>query len=82
MVDVRHRALLHSAWGIFVVERVFGPVIINSKGKEVCVRDIAEKHIVEDMGFIPSAEHWLKNMKIQPWMDGRKRVKSKFISFK
>ena len=41
--DIRHRALLHSSWGIYMVERVFGTTITISTGREVCVRDIDEE---------------------------------------
>lgn len=81
MPDMRHRSLLHNAFGIFIVEKVFGTTITNSEGKKVCTRDIAEEHILEDLGFIPTIEHWLKNMTMQDWMLGgrRKEVKEKFI---
>jgi hypothetical protein len=68
--DVRHRAVLHSAFGCFLTERVFGVYIVNSDGKEVSVRDLAEEHIVQDLGFLPTLEHYLNNMAIQPWMEG------------
>lgn len=68
--DVRHRAVLHSAFGAFLVERVFGTTIVNSDRKEVCVRDIAEDHIKEDIGFIPTIERWFRNMPVEPWMAG------------
>jgi hypothetical protein len=68
--DVRHRAVLHSAFGCFLIERVFGTVIKNSDNKEVCVRDIAENHVIEDIGFIPTIERWFRNMPVEPWMAG------------
>ena len=37
--DVRHRAVLHSAFGIFIAEQIFGYNLTNSDGKEVSVRD-------------------------------------------
>lgn len=70
MADVRHRALLHSSWGIFLVEKVFGPVIFNMEGKEIPTRLIAEEHILEDLGFIPTVEHWLGETPIRKWMSG------------
>lgn len=81
--DIRHRAVLHSAFGIFVLERVFGTTITNSEGKKVCVRDIGEDHVLEDLGFIPTLERWLKNTPIETWMSGtrRKQVHSKRIMF-
>lgn len=70
MADMRHRAILHSSFGCYLAEQVFGVYITNSEGKKVSVRDIAEEHIVQDLGFIPSVEHYLKNMTLQPWMGG------------
>jgi hypothetical protein len=74
--DWRHRALFHSTFGCFIVEKVFGETLTNSDGKVVCTRDIAEDHCVEDLGMIPSVEQWLRNMRIEPWMGG-KRSKDK-----
>jgi hypothetical protein len=68
--DVRHRAILHSAFGCFLTERVFGVFLTNSDGKDVSIRDLAEDHIVEDLGFLPTMEQYLNNMVIQPWMSG------------
>lgn len=70
LADVRHRALLHSSFGCFVAERVFGVVRKNTDDKEYSVRDVAEDHCMEDLGFIPSVEKWLGNMTIQTWMGG------------
>jgi hypothetical protein len=75
--DVRHRAILHSAFGIYIVEKVFGTYFKNSAGKDVSVRDVAEDHIIEDLGFIPTMENYLKNMQIQPWMSGTMRSQRK-----
>lgn len=76
-----HRAIFHSAFGIFIVERVFGTNITNSDGKLVSVRELAEEHCVEDLGFIPSLDHWLKNLTMQDWMFGGriKKIKDRFI---
>ncbi|QNK01722.1 DUF6915 family protein [Dyella telluris] len=71
--DVRHRAMLHSAWGCYLVERVFGTLITNSDGKKVSTRDIAEEHIIQDLGFIPTMEDWLKTMPIEGWMSGTQK---------
>lgn len=81
--DVRHRAVLHSAFGCFLVEKIFGRTRYNSDGKEYSPRDVAEDHIQQDLGFIPTMEMYLNNMAIQPWMSGteKKRARSerKFI---
>lgn len=68
LADARHRMLLHNSLGIFICQQVFGQVIINSDGKEIPVRLIAERHVVEDFGFIPSVEQCLQNMPLEKWM--------------
>ena len=60
--DMRHRILLHSSFGIFVCERVFGTNITNSDGRLVSVRDIAEHHVIEDMGTIPTVQDYLDGL--------------------
>jgi hypothetical protein len=73
--EVTHRCVFHSAFGIYIIEDIFGRTITNSEGKEVFVRDVAEQHVLEDLGFIPSLSDWLKEMPSQPWMAGlRKRA--------
>lgn len=71
--DVRHRAILHSSFGIFMLERVFGTTITNSEGRKVNVRDVGEDHVIEDLGFIPTPERWLKNLPLEDWMGGARR---------
>lgn len=68
--DNRHRALTHNGWFIFVVERVFGHNITNADGREVSVRDICERHILEDFGnkYIPTAADYLEHMSYEDWM--------------
>jgi hypothetical protein len=68
--DTKHRAILHNSFGCYIAELVFGHVILNSDGKEVHVRNIAEDHIMEDCGFIPTIEQWLKDLPAQDWMRG------------
>lgn len=82
MPDVRHRALLHNSFGIFMLEKVFGHYITNSDGKEVPIREIAERHIIEDLGFIPTPQDWLKCISLRaiPWAGGHiKALKRKNI---
>lgn len=80
--DVRHRAMLHSAWGIYLLERVFGRLITNSDGKLVSVRDLGEEHVLEDLGFIPTMQDWLEKMPIETWMSGTRKKKTRAITFK
>lgn len=73
--DMRHRALLHSSFGIYIVERVFGTAITNSAGKVVQVRDIGEQHVIDDMGTIPTAQDYLEGMPMYNWLGGPKRAR-------
>ena len=70
--DFRHRALRHHAEGIFLCERIYGVSIVNSDGTRVPVRYIAEQHIKEDLGRIPTAQDWLSEIHPKPWMYGRR----------
>jgi hypothetical protein len=82
--DSRHRAILHSSFGIFIAEQLFGVYFINSSGREICTRDIAEDHIVQDLGFIPTIEKWLDHLPIHPWMLGdgaNKKSRKQVIKF-
>lgn len=82
--DMRHRAILHNSMGCYICAQVFGDEnqnIINSDGREIPVRDIAEQHIIEDMGRIPSLSDYLNEMPLYDWLGGPKKT-VKFISIK
>ena len=82
IADIRHRALLHSSFGIFLAEQVFGTYLTNSDGIKVQVRDIAEEHVIDDMGTIPVVADWLRTMPVADWLGGPvSRGKKKFIAF-
>jgi hypothetical protein len=67
-----HRAILHSSFGIFLCEQLFGTTITNSDGKKISVRDIAEDHVKEDcQGRIPTIDDWLKDLPPKDWMVGK-----------
>lgn len=72
MGDIRHRALFHHTEGTFLMEEIFGPYI-QVGNRQVPVRDIAERHIKEDLGFLPTFEWWAKQMEIHSAMSGTKR---------
>lgn len=78
--DVRHRAFLHNTNGPFMVEQQFGPVLTvkdrEGNDVEILVRDIAENHIMEDLGWIPSPADWMACMDCKVWMGGKR---NKFI---
>lgn len=67
--DTRHRAVLHSSFGIFLCEQVFGKTFTRaSDGKIVPTRLIGEQHVTEDLGFIPTLENWLEELPLKEWM--------------
>lgn len=72
--SMKFRVIFHSAFGAFLVEKYFGHTMVNSDGKVVSVRDIAEQHILDDLGFIPSLDDYLKHMTVEPWMAGVRKA--------
>lgn len=60
--DMRHRMILHNAWGIFMCEKQFGTFITNSDGNHVQVRDIGEDHVLQDLGRIPSLSECIQQV--------------------
>ncbi len=68
--DMRHRAILHNAFGCYLVEQVFSVTRVNSAGRTYSPRDVAEEHIQEDLGFIPTLERCLKDLPMSTWFGG------------
>jgi len=72
--SMQHRMFLHHALGIYLCEQQFGHEFVNSAGRTVQVRDVAEQHVLDDLGFIPSLSDWVKCMPIEPWMAGTRKA--------
>ncbi len=72
---LKHRAILHNSFGIYLAEQMFGTTLTNSDGKVISVRSIGEQHVIDDLGFIPSLDEWLKAMTDEPWMYGQRTRK-------
>lgn len=70
--DVRHRALYHHTLGVFLCERIFGKTITVGR-VQIPVRLIAERHILEDLGWLPSPADYINGMPIHTWMSGAQR---------
>ena len=68
LADLRHRALRHHAEGCFAAEALFGPTIPLSDGRRVPLRPVAERHIVEDLGRVPSFADWARAIRPERWM--------------
>ena len=71
--DIRHRAFRHHTLGVQMCEEEFGIYITNSNGRKVPVKSIAEQHIREDLGFIPTLQDWYKHIRPQAWMASTKK---------
>lgn len=73
--DSRHRSLYHHTLGVFLCEKIFGKTITiqkQHKSVEVPVRLIAEQHIEEDLGWLPSPKDYIDGMLLKGWMSGAK----------
>lgn len=76
--DVRHRSLYHHTEGIWLCQRIFGRILKIQKANgfgfiDVPVRLIAEQHILEDLGWLPSPADYIDGMPIKAWMSGSQR---------
>ena len=54
---------------VWAIEK-FGHVIVNSLGQSIPTKMLAEQHVEEDCGFIPTPADYLKLLKVNPapWM--------------
>ncbi len=74
--DMRHRAILHNSFGIYLLEQQFGITIKNSDGVMISVRDIGEQHVLEDLGTIPTLQDCIKDMpRVSPLLGAQLRKK-------
>ena len=69
IADESYITLMKSAFSTNIKERHdHSTAITNSDGKKVPVKLIAERHIREDLGFIPSMIDWFKWIQPQKFM--------------
>jgi len=69
--DNRHRVLTHTMfWIKEVMIPIFGSYITLEDGKKISVKDICERHILEDfkMKFIPTPQDFIQEMEFKSWM--------------
>ncbi len=72
--DVRHRSMYHHTAGVWLCQEIFGRTIaVGERGILVPVRLIAERHILEDLGWLPSPKDYIDGMVIKSWMSGAQR---------
>ena len=69
--DFRQRAIRHHSEGIALAVTLFDDIVVDlgdGRTRTVPVRFIAEQHVREDLGRIPTAADWLRCMRPEPWM--------------
>ncbi|MFD4608293.1 DUF6915 family protein [Streptomyces sp. NPDC058440] len=74
--DVRHRSIYHHTEGVWLIQRIFGATLDVPKGNRIVkvpTRLIAERHIIEDLGWLPSPADYIKGMPVERWMSGAQR---------
>ena len=72
--DFRHRALRHHTLGIAECVERFGRTITLSSGRIIPVRWVAERHVMEDHGYLPTVSDWLKGIRPQRWMGNARQL--------
>lgn len=77
--DWTHRAMRHHAAGIQWAIEKFGHSIANSDARTIPVKLIAEQHVMEDCGFIPTIQDWMKPALGNP-QDWMLKVQKKSVS--
>ena len=64
MASFHHRFFLHNTLGMKLCEDFFGAELLNSDESSISVREIARRHIAQDLnGHVPSIEEWINIMK-------------------
>jgi hypothetical protein len=66
--------LRHHSHGVFECERLFGTTLELSTGRTIPLRWVAEQHVVEDVGCIPTLGDWLSCIQPRPWMTRSRRL--------
>lgn len=78
--DFRQRAIRHHSEGIGLACVLFDDIVVDlgdGRTRTVPVRFIAEQHVREDLGRIPTAADWLRCMPPQAWMTRNARPLSR-----
>ena len=63
-----HRALRHHTQGIREAERIFGAETVCADGRRVPTRLVAEQHLRDDCGRIPTIGDWFARIRPARWM--------------
>lgn len=73
-------AILHSSYGVTIVEKVFGRYLTLDRDKLprlISVKEVALKHIRDELGCVPSVQDWVSSIQSEPWS---KKVEPKTVT--
>lgn len=70
--DARHRSMYHHTLGVWLAQEIFGTTLAVGRAR-IPVRLIAERHVLEDLGWLPSPADYIRDMPLKPWMSGAQR---------
>lgn len=68
------KVIFHSAYGLYLIEDLFGVGFTNSAGRLIPVREVAEQHVLRSLNLIPTLEDWIRGID-KPWMAGIRKTK-------
>jgi hypothetical protein len=60
--SMQHRMFLHSDFGAGVATRLFGEILTAADGTRIASIELAEAHLVEDLGRVVKLSEWLEEM--------------------
>lgn len=66
--DFRHRALRHHLTGVKECIERFGNEVVTSEGRRIPTRHVAEQHLLEDFGKLPTLADWMRCLRPEAWM--------------
>jgi hypothetical protein len=72
--DSRHRALRHHTLGIAECVERFGTTITLRGGRVIPTRWVAERHVIEDHGYLPTVSDWLREIRPRRWMGAARQL--------
>lgn len=75
--DPAARLVTHHAFGCFLAEAALGLTLTNGDGREVHVRDVAERHVINELNCIPDLGEWLAVLPCAPWMAGARLLRNR-----
>lgn len=64
--DDKVRIILYHSLGCYFAEQCLGTLFTNSSGKKVSTRDVAEQHIINELGTLPSVQQALEPYVLAP----------------